>query len=289
MRILLAGALGEVGSTVSAALRDRGHEVIGVSSRAPLVEFPQIVEISAGLALLRSGGVDGVIHCGGRGDRRDSDRSGLELTEALRDAAVECGVPAVLISTTRVLEGHSGRLTDDMAPLTTTPYARANAENEETWLATRDPRLRVLRITNYFAQPSGPNSPQAALLPWSLVTEALAAGTITMRSGPSLTKEFVGALGVAQGAVELLRAPHAPLTCATTPGLSLSLRELAEYCAAALSGAGHDAPTVTFGPDTPSGPGSEPGFLASIGWTCELTPEQIELAIAEWIRQHYSA
>lgn len=287
MRILLAGALGEVGSTVSAELRDRGHDVIGLSSRAPLGESPEIVDLRSGLTLLRSGGFDGVIHCGGRGDRRDSDRSGFELTEALRDAASECGVPAVLISTTRVLEGHSGPLTDGMVPMTSTPYARANAENEETWLAAGDPRLRVLRITNYFALPSGPESPQARLLPWSLVTEALTSGTITMRSGPSLVKEFVGASGVAQAAVELLGASDRPVACATTPGLSLSLRELAECCSAALSEAGRAVPTVSFGPDLPAAPGLEPGYLASLGWSCELTPGQMRHSIAAWIRQHY--
>ena len=287
MRILLAGALGEVGRTVSAALFELGHEVIGVSSRAPLDEQPTAIDLGTGISLLGSGRLDGVIHCAGRGDRRDSERSGLELTDALRDAAVASGLPAVLISTTRVLEGYDGPLTDDLAPVTSTPYAQANARNEETWLASGAPRLRVLRITNYFAPPSGPDSPQALLLPWSLVTEALAQGSIAMRSGPSAVKEFVGASGVAQAALVLLADPSEARICATTPGLPLSLKELAELCSDAVVETGRLRPAMSFGPDTAPGPVSEPGYLAGVGWACDLTPAQMQDAIAAWIRQNY--
>ena len=288
MRILLAGARGEVGRTVSAALADLGHEVIGVSSRAPLAEDLSAVDLATGISLIGAGRIDGVINCAGRGDRRDSERTGRELTESLRDATTDGEIPGVLISTTRVLEGHSGSWSDDLAPHATTPYAEANALNETIWLATNGSGLRVLRITNYFAPPAGPDSPQALLLPWSLVTEALAEGTITMRSGPSPVKEFVGASGVAQAAVELLSAPLGPRTCATAPGLPLSLRELADCCAGAVVDSGRKRPRLSFGPDSPPGPGTVPGYLASTGWSCDLTAVQMRDTMASWILQHYA-
>lgn len=283
MRILVIGALGEVGNSVSAALTARGHEVVPVSARAPLADRSDVVSLTEALRAISGHQADLVLNCSGRGDRRASDRSGVDTTECLGDAVAASGIPGVLLSTTRVLEGHSGDFLEDANPLATTPYATANAINEAKWLASAGARMHVLRITNYFCSPQAINSPQAQLLPWSLVTEALETGSIVIRSGAALTKEFVSADDVARAVTLLAADSSAPPVCATVPGAALSLGELASATLSALERVGRTSVQASFGPDGPPGPNCRPGWLATVGWRGLLTPDQISEAITSWI------
>lgn len=279
MRILVAGALGEVGRTVSAALVDVGHEVVRVSGRAPLTDEPDVIGFDGAQMLVREHRVDAVINCAGRGDRRASERTGRDATDKLALAVREAELPAVLISTTRVLEGYDADYAEDAPPKPLTSYAEANAENEAAWLSAAGPTAHVLRITNYIAQPSSVDSPQASLLPWSLVTEALATGHIGVRSGASLAKEFVGAADVASAAVLILTAPDAPQIVATVPGAVLTMANLVSACQRAFVAAGKPEPTASFGADAPAGPACRPGWLESKGWVCELGEATVEVEI----------
>ena len=78
MRILVAGALGEVGRSVSIALVDSGHEVLPVSSRAPIRGTSDAIDLAAAVVAISEGRVDAVMSAAGRGDRRAAERTGLE-------------------------------------------------------------------------------------------------------------------------------------------------------------------------------------------------------------------
>ncbi len=279
MRVLVAGALGEVGRTVCAALAEDGHDIVRVSSRAPMAGAPEVVSLEASATMVDS--VDLVVNCSGRGDRRQGERTGLDAAEVLAPAAARAGLPSVLISTTRVLEGYDGDPDEDAPPRPTTPYAMSNAANEEQWLDHGG--QSVLRITNFFAPPASLASPQALLLPWSLVTEALATGHIGIRSGPDLRKEFVSAADVAAATLLLAVSADAPRVVATAPGLSTRLRDLATATAAAVETSGRPRPTASFGPNGVQPPGSRPGWLAEHGWSSRLTLEQITSIVTQWI------
>lgn len=283
MRILVAGALGEVGRTVSSALEHLGHSVVRVTSREGGDDESSVLGLSAAVELLQSGAVSGVLNCSGRGDRRPANRSGLDATALLAPAIGEAGVPGVLISTTRVLEGCSVDYREDEPPQPRTPYAHANAENEAEWLRMAGTAGHVLRITNYFAIPSGTDSPQAGLLPWSLVTEALNSGHIGIRSGPSLVKEFVSALDVARAVLMVQEASSAPAVCATVPGAPFTLAALVEAVQEAFAQVGLAVPSASFGPDGPAAPVCRPGWLAGTGWRGGLDAAAIRDDVARWL------
>jgi nucleoside-diphosphate-sugar epimerase len=277
----MAGALGEVGRTVAAALNVAGHEVVALSSRAPIAARPEVVTLQGGLELVAQRDVDAVVSAAGRGDRRSVERTGLESTALLAAAAKRAALPSVLLSTTRVLEGWDGDVADDAEARPRTPYAEANAANEALWLESGG--RSALRITNYICPPSSPTSPQTQLLPWSLVTEALETHRIGVRSGAGLAKEFVDGGDVARALTLLLGDPDAPSVCATAPGTVLTMRDLALASSDAIVQAGGTRPEMSFGPEGPSPAAVVPGWLAERGWSGALTAEALERLIREWI------
>lgn len=284
MRILVAGALGEVGSSVASALEAAGHEIIPLSSRAPDVGVAAL-SLPAAVIEMQQGRVDAVLHAAGRGDRRVSDRSGREVTAELAAAAEHCGIPAVLLSTTRVLEKSTGGYLEDDAPDCETPYAVANAQNEAEWLQGAPVHGRILRITNYFTPPMTATSPQTLLLPWSLVTEAARTGTVHVRSSAEVSREFVGARDVAEAFLTVVAHADAGLICATAPGLSVSLGDLVSYTVDALAAVGRPRPSVTFGDSGSAQAIGRRGWLHEHGWTCALSHKGMTRAIAAWLER----
>ena len=147
MQIVLFGALGEVGSHLEQSLTKSGHRVVPVSSRP----VAGVVSYTEALRLIAAGEIDLVVNAGGRGDRREVDRTGLDAAQALSEIEVPVAIPAILISTTRVLEGDPGVAKESDVGAATTEYAMANLENESAWLSLPTFSSRVLRLTNFFA------------------------------------------------------------------------------------------------------------------------------------------
>ncbi|MBI1352131.1 MAG: NAD-dependent epimerase/dehydratase family protein [Actinomycetales bacterium] len=281
MRIVLAGALGEVGRSVGSALEQLGHEVVPVSSRAPALERPGVVGLDDACALVAGGGIDGVVNASGRGDRRVVERTGHAVAGRLAEAASASGTPSLLLSTTRVLEGHGSDADEAADPEPRTPYAQANADNEARWQDSGG--SSIVRIVNYLCLPSAADSPQAGLLPWSLVSEALDEQRITVRATPSTEKEFVDAADVASAVELVLAAADRPAVCATVPGVIFTMRDLAERAAAAVTAvAGHEV-AVTFGAEASTRPVVQEGWLAAHGWSARLSPERLAGAIRAWV------
>lgn len=282
MKILMAGALGEVGSSVSSALESLGHEVVRVSSRHGQAGV-SAWGLEQAVAEVMQGGVDAVLSASGRGDRRLTDRTGQEATPALASAAQARGIPAVLLSTTRVLEGLTGSVDDDAAPECSTPYARANADNEIAWLQEAPTVGSVVRITNYFCQPMLVDSPQSLLLPWSLVTEAVRTGAVVVRSSATTSREFVSAGDVAQAVMTVIHDADPARICATAPGMTASLSDLTRCTSDALASAGLPRPTISFGDESSPVPTSRPGWLREHGWSSTLSLDDVTRAITSWL------
>lgn len=284
MRVIILGALGEVGRSLSQSLIDRGHEVIPASSRAPLGHFPNMVSIDSVISRLKAGTADLVVNCAGRGDRRIADRTGTDATQLIAPLLSRSGIPGVLLSTTRVLEGYSGLVKEDAEPCPTSAYGQANSENERLWLDARAEggQLSVLRLTNFFADPMASDSPQSLLLPWSLIQEAVAQRSITMRSGPNVSKDFIAADDVVAALEILARHSDAPKLCATAPGFQVTLSQLAEMCAVAVESLSLDSPKMSFGPDGEISSQLGAGWLSSKGWSCRLTTEAMIAVMVKW-------
>jgi nucleoside-diphosphate-sugar epimerase len=282
VRILVAGALGEVGRTLGRALAERGHVVVPASGRAADSDLATL-DYAQAEALLGEGTFDLVVNAAGRGDRRPGARTGQDATSALGPAVRATGVPAVLVSTTRVLEGAHSSPQEGDPPSPTTEYGRANAANEAAWLDETGPAGRVLRMANYFCAPSTRVAPQAELLPWSLVTEALETGGIVVRSGPGTTREFVSARDVA-AAVEVLAGERpASGIAATVPATVLRLEDLVQATCLAFNDVGRPTPTWSFGTHEPAQPVCRGTWLAERGWHATVDAPSIRACITGWL------
>ena len=284
----MIGAQGAVGSSLHDALAQGNQTVRQVSSRAPLAGHPDVIDLQQALAEIQSESFDLVVHAAGPGDHR-ADREAWELvTKQVASAVALSGIPGVLLSTIRVLEGYESDFSDDSSALPRTVYAENNALNESVWLHTGGPSASVLRLTNFFSSPASFNSPQAALLPWSLVTEALLAGAVGIRSGSNFSKEFISGADIASAVVHIATSfssgADVPSVMATVPGLTVSMADFAWVVQRAFARVGLVKPRVSFGPDSPIGPRCASGWLASSGWAVGLSLASIEDAVVEWIR-----
>ena len=278
MRVAVAGALGEVGRGVVAALRSRGHDVVRLSSRAPIDGESDL------LALTSPWSADLLVNCAGRGDRRVSERTGRESLDRLADRCEKLGIRGVLLSTTRVMEGHDTDFEESAPVNPRTPYAQANCEIEQSWLTGS--QAHVLRITNFFGAPHAYDSPQSMLLPWSLVTEALETGKVAIRSGPGTLREFVDSTDLVCALEIVAAASDPPTVMATVPGTRFTLADLTGIVADAFVMCDRAVPSFTFGADSVAAVRCRPGWLADQGWQGDLTAHHVTAVIAGWIRTH---
>lgn len=286
MRILVAGALGEVGRSVSSSLEGEGHEVVPVSSRAPRAGSNALSLVQAS-ELIRNRHVDLVVVASSQGDHRGVATSGINTCEVLAPVVSESGLPSVLLSTLRVLEGYAQSIHEGSPALPTSDYARANAINEKLWLQESGSRGSVLRVANYFCAPQAVDSPQTRLLPWSLVTEALVFGSITVKSGPGTSREFVNDTDVAR-AIQVLAAatPEAGI-CATLPGYPTNLDNLVTLVQKAFSEIGRPALESSFGVDNVTPTPVTASWLESQAWRSSLSQKEIVQTIVDWVRKNY--
>lgn len=287
MKILLVGALGEVGSSVGRALQHLEHEVLPVSSRSR-VSGSNVLALDSAIDMVTGGHINLVVHAGGRGDRREESRDPSVMTQLLGEACESNRVRGVLISTVRVLEDAQAAVPGSATPQCHSAYARANERNEATWLLAAPTYGHVLRLANFLCIPSSVESPQVDLLPWSLVTEAQTTGTITVRSASSVSREFVAPDDVARALLAVGTVDSPARVTSTIPGLRLSLAELTDSVSEAFGIGGFPRPTVSFGKDLASGPILVGDWLSHVGWSSALTPSDVTSMVARWLSEHTS-
>ena len=282
MRVLLAGATGEVGHGLQRAFINRGHTVMSVSSRAPLIEHPDVVPLATAVSALSAGKFDLVVNASGPGDHRGESRDALGWSTQLLGAVGN--IPAVLISSTRVLEGSGGTVCESAEPRPTTAYGRANAAMEASWLQHR--HASVIRLVNLFGAPVSHDSPQIRLLPWSLLLEGWTTGGVHVRSNPSATKNFIDANDAA-AAIEILatKQPSDRLVVAG-PGTSLSMRQLAEAASVAIEKTSGRETETTFGDESSSlSTDIQAEWLGNHGWSATLSLKRVREQMASWLVQ----
>lgn len=156
-----------------------------------------------------------------------------------------------------------------------------NAEHEAVWLSHRT--AMVLRMANYFCTPQTFDSPQSMLLPWSLLLEGWATGTIGVRSSANAAKTFVNDVDVAAAVVLLAQTRPYGRCVATLPGIDVTLEQLVAASIAALAAV--DRPcTVSFG----SEPGADlhvadHGWLREHGWASTLSAAAMQQRMHAWL------
>ena len=280
MRIVLAGALGEVGRSLHVALTKHGHDVVPVSSRAPVTGAPDVLGIPDVGSLVSAGAVDAFVQAGGPGDHRARQGDAHRGTRELLEICTE--LPSVLISTSRVLEGYRQTPPESAAGKPSTAYGQANTDHEQMWLTY--PHTRILRMVNYFCSPARVDSPQVQLLPWSLLVEGWRTGRIAVRSADSTVREFIDAAD-ASLAIEVLlgEAPNDRIVVAT-PGLVASLKELGEASIQVCNEVGRHGVIASFGNESSGAPWQlSPGWLTERGWASELTLDRMATEMSRWL------
>lgn len=285
MKIAVIGASGEVGSSIFREFMQQGHEVVGVSRRAPMAHHRSLLSLEQCHALLNDNHFDLLVDAAGRGDHRADFQGGTPIASALAPSAERTGTPVVVLSTIRVMEGYSGTSTEDEFPRPVSDYAVANAHRERSWCVSD--QARILRMVNFLSTPQDKNSPQSSVLPWSLVKEALESGQMTVRSAPSSQKQFISAADLVRAILLIAVSTDAPVRCWTVPGFTMTLEEMASAVKAAISRLDLAQPSVTFGSEFPPRPHLEPGWLANNGWLSELAFSNIVDLLESWIRVTY--
>ena len=282
MRVLLAGATGEVGCGLQQALINRGHAVVPVSSRAPLREHPDVVPLSAAVFALSTRKVDLVVNASGPGDHRGESRDALGWSTQLLGAVGD--IPAILISSTRVLEGINGTVCESAEPRPASAYGRANAAMEASWLQNH--HASVIRLVNFFGAPLSHDSPQTRLLPWSLLLEGWTTGAVHVRSSPSTTKEFIDA-DEAAAAIEVLATKQpSDRVVVAGPGTSFSMRQLAEAASVAIGEVSGRETATTFGDETSShSTHIQAEWLGNHGWSATLSLKRVREQMTSWLVQ----
>lgn len=282
MHVVVLGGTGEVGSALSTHLLSTGHAVSRVSTREHAWS-PDILSAHQAIDLLRGTGVSFVINASGPGDIRGAGNDFRNKVAGVARACRETSTPSILISTTRVMEGYDRPYAEDEVPKPLTPYGRGNALNEAFWLQEAGASATVLRATNVLLPPTRKGSPQASLLPWSLVVDAMHTGSIAVRSTPESSKSFISipdlvtAIDVAHQTVE-----H-PSVLATSPATVFTLAELSELVQAAVTRILGVQVSISFGHERPSSCMATPGWLHEHGWQSMLRPNDMQDLIEQWL------
>lgn len=281
MRIVVIGALGEIGAHVHHALEQLGHTVIPSTSR-PKMATGGVVDVRLLPDMLSMGDVDAVVYASGPGDhRKDREwQSTLRNTLAGLSAAP---VPSILLSTIRVMEGATTDFVDDAPVAPSTQYGRANALCEALWLESAPSHRSVLRLANVFARPVHRHSPQAQLLPWSLIEEVRQTSQLHVRSGAGAVKSFVDPSDIARGLLLMLKS-GSPTITTTAPAFEVTLGELSAMVVRAFREVAQKEVHLSFGADEPEKPRCSESWLAGQGWRSGLGLDIIDHEIRGWIQ-----
>ena len=284
-RVLVLGGLGQVGQAIVGALREADRTVTVASQRMrPSDENALVVSVDTALQLLSRNEFDLAIYASTPGDYRKCVTSG---PDSLRATAVACAmakVPAVLISSTRVLEGYRIPISEGAEPLPSTAYGKRNALAEHEWQSISKDHLKVLRVSNAFLSPTpGVNSPQEKLLPWSLIDEGLVAGHIRFVTRHDSYRVFVSGKDIGEACLLLALSSGHVGPLATLPGMQITNADWYRMVQRIWPGVLGAAPTVEFGEELSTGARITASSLKDLGWKSSLTWDHIDQAASRWL------
>lgn len=192
MKVLVTGASGMLGRATAVALRDAGHEVTVLQRRSAGLDVAEVRGDLTDPEVRRRGcaGQDAVVHLAAlvsmTGDWRDFERTNVEGTVGLLDAARAAGVTRfVQVSSPSVAHAGSALVGVDAAPADPQAargsYARSKALAEQAALAADGEAMHVVAVRPHLVW--GPGDEQ---LVGQIVARARAGRLVLVGGGTAL-------------------------------------------------------------------------------------------------------
>lgn len=283
--ILFLGGLGELGSSLIPVLEIQGMNVV-VATRRPQEGDSNVIYFDEAIELTELKWPDLIIISTSVGNNRNFNFFDPNLLEPLIVAANSSGIRIIHISSTRVLEGHSGNLTESSVAFPLTKYAERNSAYEDFLLKSCGPNLTIIRVSNYFAPPTEFNSPQSLSVPWSMLKQALYSGEIRVRNSEKDYLEFVSSDDLASAIAEVVLNPPSSRICVTFPGFIVSFGQMAELLRITTNQLNSTRPTIHYSGKPRKSLDLSASWLAEIGWKTSLNREEMLSVMTEWGSRH---
>lgn len=229
MRVLIAGATGYLGASLSEWLANAGHEVMGWGRRRP----PQSEDWVAKLVSFELGDVaedntldrmaaqapDGVVYTVSL-DHAESEKNIRRSTEVnvtpvwgLLDRLVRRGKPFrfVYLSTAQIYGPMCGVISEDTSPNPRNHYGLTHLLAEDIGARYHAPPQAIcmnLRLANGYGAPRFPDANCGWLVINDFCNSAMTTGEIVLKSDGSPQRNFVHIRDIAQATQLLLEAPE---------------------------------------------------------------------------------
>jgi UDP-glucose 4-epimerase len=222
-RLLITGASGFIGSHLASSLSLAGHSVTA-SARCPSSELQaalpncQMLKLDVMQDLCGvQGDWDCILHTATANDIVSREfAAGMELstqgTHNVLEAARRIGVPHVIFFSTLQVYGAelNGTVTEQTPVHLVNQYGLNHYAGELTCqLCSRlhGVKISIVRPANVYGCPVSPTVNRWSLVPMCFVKEALASGTITLRSSGLQRRDFVSLRQVAGACAHLIEQP----------------------------------------------------------------------------------
>ena len=268
-KVLVTGASGYIGSHAAGCLRERGHEVVATARRiTPALEAAlpgcrletlDVLDIPGTL----HGDWDCILHTATANDILSRDfAAGVGLsafgTRNVLDLAKRSGTAHVVFFSTLQVYGAelSGEVGESSSPDPVNDYGLNHVFGELACrLESRRSGLRttVLRPANVYGCPVSRTVDRWSLVPTCFVREALAEGTITIRSSGRQRRDFVSLRQVSGACANVIESGgqgYAVRNIAS--GQTHSIVETAHWTASAFEASGLPRPEVRVLGEEPS-------------------------------------
>lgn len=260
-KVLITGASGYIGSHAAGCLRDRGHEVTASARRITRelvqalpgcrLETLDVMDIPSDFR----GEWDCILHTATANDILSRDfEAGVGLstfgTRNVLELSKRCGAPHVVFLSTLQVYGAelSGVIDEDADPDPVSDYGLNHAFGEQVCrLESNRSGLRttVIRPANVYGCPASRTVDRWTLVPTCFVREALAEGTITIRSSGRQRRDFVSLRQVSEACAAVIESSGEGYSVRNIAnGETHSVVEAARWTADAFERSGLPCPEV---------------------------------------------